>query len=196
LLLTVVQVEAKVMVEEAKKLTDGTLTPLGAEKKGNEEGTIPAWEGGITEIPEGFKEDSGDYIDPFADDKILFTITAANMQEYADKLSPGQIALFKRYPNTYKMNVYPTRRSASYPQRIYDWAFKNATTAELAEGGNGFTNAKESIPFPIPKEGIEAVWNHLIRHLRYSSPRRLIQPLVVQRPGSSQGTELLNRSID
>jgi len=163
LLVAVVQAEAKVSAEEAKKLTDGTLTPLGAEKKGNEEGTIPAWDGGITEIPEGFKEDSGDYVDPFAGDKILFTITAANMQEYADKLSPGQIDLFKRYPNTYKMNVYPTRRSASYPQRIYDWAVKNATTAELVEGGNGFKNACESIPFPIPKEGIEAVWNHLTR---------------------------------
>ena len=158
----VTQLEAKVTEEEAKKLRDGTLMPTGGEAKGNADGTIPPWEGGITEIPQGYK--GGNYIDPFAEDKILFTITAANVAEYADKLSPGQIATFKRYPNTYKMNVYPTRRSASYPQRIYDWAVKNATTAELVEGGNGFRNARESIPFPIPKEGVEAVWNHLTRY--------------------------------
>ena len=161
LFVAVVQAEAKVSDEEAKKLTDGTLTPLGADPKGNEDGTIPPWEGGITQWPEGFTGEH--YVDPFPEDKILFTITAANVAEYADKLSPGQIAMFKRYPNTYKMQVYPTRRSASYPQRIYDWAVKNASTAELVEGGNGFTNAQESIPFPIPKEGLEAVWNHLTR---------------------------------
>ena len=162
LLIAVASAEAKVSAEEARKLQDGTLTPMGANPKGNDEGTIPPWEGGITEIPEGYKE--GNYVNPFPDDKILFTITAANVGEYADKLSPGQLAIFRRYPNTFKMNVYPSRRSASYPQRIYDWAVKNATTAELVEGGNGFRNARESIPFPIPKEGVEAVWNHLTRY--------------------------------
>ena len=162
LLTVVTRVEARVSAEEAQKLADGTLTPMGAEAKGNEDGTIPPWEGGITEVPEGFEE--GNYVDPFADDKILFTITAANVAEYADKLSPGQMGIFKRYPNTFKMNVYATRRSASYPQRIYDWAVKNATTAELVEGGNGFANARESVPFPIPKEGVEVVWNHLTRY--------------------------------
>jgi len=183
LLMAVAQVEAKVSAEEAKKLTDGTLTPLGAEMKGNAEGTIPPWEGGITEIPEGFKEGSGNYVDPFADDKILFTITAANVDEYADKLSPGQMAIFRRYPNTFKMNVYPTRRSASYPQRIYDWAVKNATTAELVEGGNGFRNARESIPFPIPTEGVQAVWNHLTRYRNDTVYR--VYAVIAPTPGGS-----------
>jgi hypothetical protein len=162
LLVAVTNAEAKVSAEEAEKLKDGTLTPMGANPKGNEDGTVPPWEGGITEIPPGYTESN--YVDPFPSDNILFTITAANVEKYADKLSPGQIGLFRRYPNTYEMNVYPTRRSASYPQRIYDWAVKNATTAELVEGGNGFRNARESIPFPIPKEGVEAVWNHLTRY--------------------------------
>lgn len=96
-------------------------------------------------------------MDPFPGDKALFTITAANVAEYADKMSPGQLAVLERYPNTYRMNVHTTRRTASCPQRIYEWAVKNATTAELVEGGNGFRNARESIPFPIPKEGVEAV---------------------------------------
>jgi hypothetical protein len=161
LLVAVPRAEAKVSAEEAKKLSDGTLTPLGAERKGNEAGTIPPWEGGITEIPAGYTKK--DYVDPFPEDGILFTIAASNVAEHAEKLSPGQRALFERYPNTYRMNVYPTRRTASYPQRIYDWAVRNATTAELVEGGNGFRNARESIPFPIPNEGVQAVWNHLAR---------------------------------
>jgi hypothetical protein len=182
-LAVVTQAEAKVSAEEAKKLTDGTLTPMGAEMKGNEEGTIPPWEGGITEIPEGFKAGSGNYVDPFADDKILFTITAANVSDYADKLSPGQMAIFRRYPNTFKMNVYPTRRSASYPQRIYDWSVKNATTAELVEGGNGFKNARESIPFPIPTEGVQAVWNHLTRYRNDTVYR--VYAVIAPTPGGS-----------
>jgi len=155
-------VEAKVSAEEAKKLTDGTLTAFGADPKGNADGSIPPWEGGITKWPEAFKEGMRQ-IDPFPGDKFLTTITAANAAEYAEKLSPGQLAMFQRYPNTWKMNIYQTRRTASYPQRIYDFAVKNATTAELAEGGNGVLNAAESIPFPIPKEGLDCIWNHLLR---------------------------------
>jgi len=182
LLLAVTNAEGKVSAEEAEKLKDGTLTPLGADPKGNEHGTIPPWQGGIKELPEGYEE-GGNYVDPFSLDKILFTITAADMAEYADKLSPGQRGLFKRYPNTFKMNVYPTRRSASYPQRIYDWAVRNATTAELVEGGNGFQNARESIPFPIPKEGVEVVWNHLTR-FRNDTVHR-VYSVVAPLPGGS-----------
>ncbi len=156
-------VEAKVSAEEAQKLKDGTLTPLGANPKGNEAGTIPPWEGGITEYPDGYEKGMRQ-IDPFPGDKVQFTITAANASEYADKLSPGQLSMFQRYPNTYKMNVYPTRRSASYPQRYYDYAFKNATTAVMGEGGNGVLNSAESVPFPIPKHGLECMWNHLTRY--------------------------------
>ena len=156
-------VEAKVSAEEAKQLTDGTLTALGADPKPNADGTIPAYEGGITEWPEGYKEGERE-VDPYPDDKILFTITTANAAEYADKLTPGQLAVFQRYPNTYKMNVYPSRRTASYPQRYYDYAVKNASTAVMADGGNGVLNAAESVPFPIPKAGLECIWNHLLRY--------------------------------
>jgi len=191
-LVAVAQAEAKVSAEEAEKLKDGTLTPLGAERKGNEAGTIPPWEGGITEWPEGYKEDEP-HVDPFADDKILFTITAANVAEYGDKVSPGQIATFKRYPNTYTMNVYPTRRSASYPQRIYDWAVRNATTAELVEGGNGFRNARESIPFPIPTEGVETVWNHLTRYRNDTVYR--VYAVIAPSPGGAYTTVTTEEKI-
>ncbi len=100
-------------VDAAKAAQLGkSLTPLGAEKAGNG-GTIPAWTGGITKPPAGFKVGMF-HPDPFANDKVLFTITPANYKQYAEQLSAGQEAMFAKY-KTFKMNVYPTRRSASSP---------------------------------------------------------------------------------
>jgi hypothetical protein len=161
LLAGITSVQAGASSEEVARL-GADLTPLGAEKAGNADGTIPAWEGGITTPPDGYKPGK-QYADPFADDSILFTITKANMDQYADKLTPGHQALLSTY-DTYKMNVYPTRRSSSVPQRIYDMTKKVAATAELAENGYGVTGAVNGIPFPIPKEGVEVMWNHLLRY--------------------------------
>ncbi len=153
--------EAKVSQEEAAKLGK-ELTPVGAEKAGNQEGTIPEWKGGITQAPSGYKP--GDrHPDPFAADKKLFTISTANLEKYKTRLTPGQLALFKRYPG-FKMNIYPTRRSASYPQYFYDATIANATRATLYKGGDSVENAVIGVPFPIPKNGLEAIWNHLLRH--------------------------------
>lgn len=137
------------------------LTFVGAEKAGNKAGTIPAWEGGITTPPAGYQK-GGDYVDPYADDKILFTIDASNMDKYADQLTDGYKAMLKAYP-TFKLNIYPTHRSNSMPQRIYDATRRIAEKAELVDGGNGVANVGEGIPFPIPENGLEVVWNHLLR---------------------------------
>ncbi len=86
-------------------------------------------------------------------------------------ISPsGQKALLEAYPDTYEMNVYPTHRSAAYPQRIYDKTIENAKTAELGPGGNGVTGAINGIPFPIPQNGQEAIWNHLASLPRATAP--------------------------
>src|SRR5690606_31040154 len=124
--------------EEAAALKT-TMTPLGAIKGPNADGSIPAWTGGITTPPAGYVPGKV-HVDPFGADKPLFEITAANLSQYASMLSPGQQAMFKRYPNTWKIKVYPTRRSAAYPQAIYDAAIADATTAELTADGNGVTN--------------------------------------------------------
>ncbi len=153
---------AKVSADEAAKLGD-SLTPLGAEKAGNADGSIPSWEGGITTPPAGF-EPGGFHIDPFPEDKPLFEITGANYQEYADFLSDGQKKMFATYPDTYRMPVYQTRRTASNPQEAYDATKANATRAELLEGGNGIKGAAIGIPFPIPQNGLEAIWNHVLRY--------------------------------
>jgi len=151
---------AAISADEAARLGKD-LTPMGAEKAGNAEGTIPAWDGGITTPPAGYTKGMH-HPDPYAADKILFTITADNMDQYADKLTVGQQAMLKAYP-TYKMNVYPTHRSAAMPQRIYDATKAVAVTAQLAEGGNGVTGALNGIPFPIPETGVEVIWNHILR---------------------------------
>ena len=139
------------------------LTPMGSERAGNADGTIPPWTGGITQPPAGYKP--GDHHpDPFADDKPLFRITGANYKQYADKLGVGQIALLEKYPDTYFMDVYPTRRSTSFPQRTYDMTAENGKTATIIENGEGIANAAEGFPFPFPENPYELMWNHKLKY--------------------------------
>lgn len=153
---------------------DETLTPMGAIRAGNAEGTIPTWTGGITEPPPGYQP-GRQHIDPFPEDEPLFVITAQNYQQYADKLSEGHKAMFERYPDTYRMPVYQTRRTASAPQRIYTATMENAGRAQLIEDGNGVAGASEGIPFPKPEVGLHGVWNHLLRWRGNEVRRRLGQ---------------------
>jgi hypothetical protein len=148
---------AAVSAEEAAKLKT-TLTPLGAEKAGNKDGTIPAWDGGMTKALAGYK--SGDARpDPFPGEKPLLSISAKNMDSHAAKLTDGVKALMKKYPD-FRIDVYPTHRTAAAPQWVYDNTFKNATRAKLVDGGQGTEGAFGGTPFPIPKDGYEVIQNH------------------------------------
>ncbi len=157
------------------------LTPLGGDKSGNADGSIPAWNGGLTAGPAGYTPGQH-HPDPFAGDAVKFTITGANADQYADKLSAGHVALLKAYPS-YAMPVYATHRSASNPQRLYDATKQYATTATLAEGGNGITGAVVGTPFPIPQNGLEVIWNHLTRYRGVAASRHISQA-APQRNGS------------
>ena len=173
---------AAVSSQEAAKL-GASLTPFGAETAGNAAGTIPEWTGGITQAPAGYSQSGQHHVDPFPGDKPLFTITKSNLEQYKDNLTPGQIALFNAYPSSYQMPVYQTRRSASAPQWVYDNSIKNATTAKLQDGGNGFSDAYGGIPFPIPQSGVEVLWNHIARYRGNYIVRRASE-VAVQRNGS------------
>ncbi|SDO16041.1 DUF1329 domain-containing protein [Pseudomonas jinjuensis] len=175
------QVMAAVSASEAEKLGT-TLTPLGAEKAGNADGSIPAWDGGLSKNA-GSVDSKGFLSDPFAGEQPLFTITAQNVDQYKDKLTPGQLAMFKRYPNSYKIPVYKTHRSASAPDAVIAATKKNATTTKLVEGGNGLENFDTANPFPIPQNGLEVIWNHITRY-RGGSVRRLVTQATPQ-PGGS-----------
>ena len=141
-----------------------TLTPIGAEKAGNAAGTIPEWTGGLPtdagqSLPNNFLES------PYKDDQPEFVITAQNYQQYKENLTPGQIALFERYPETFKMPVYKTERSVGFPQSVYDQVKATAGQGKLVNGGDGISGfAHGSFAFPIPKSGAEVVWNHNTRY--------------------------------
>ena len=161
--LIIMPVEAKVSKQEAESLKT-TLTPLGAERAGNASGTIPMWEGGLKSVPTGlgYKGSGSPYLDPYAQDKVLFSITAQNLDKYADKLTPGVKELFKRYPKTFRIDVYPTRRTQAAPDWVYENTYKNALNAEISSDGNSINGAYGGIPFPIPQNGSEVIWNHLL----------------------------------
>ena len=149
---------------EAKKLGT-TLTAVGAEKAGNADGSIPPYTGGLTTPPANFKAGSGVRPDPFANEKPLFSINANNMSQYANKLTEGVKALMKKYPTTYRIDVYKTHRTVSMPQYVLDNTALNAVKAHTSNNGLAVKDAKSGVPFPIPKDGYETMWNH---HLRYS----------------------------
>ncbi len=173
LVLSVSSVVAKVPESEVARL-DSDLTPMGSERAGNAAGTIPEWTGGVTEAPAGYVA-GGHMVDPFPEDQPLFTITAANVDQYAANLSPGQVAIFKKYPDTYKMNVYKTRRSAALPEDVYAKVRQNATTSELVNDGNGVVNFEVAHAFPITENVYEILWNHLTRYRGGVAQRTYVQ---------------------
>lgn len=144
---------------EAERLK-GDLTPFGAQKAGNADGTIPAWDGGYITPQPGFTN-GGRRPDPFADEKPLYSVTASNMGEYADKLTDGMQAMLRKYPDSFRIDVYPTHRTAAAPQWVYDNTLKNATNAKIVD--NRLEGAYGGIPFPIPQSGAEVMWNHVLR---------------------------------
>ncbi len=184
---------AKVSEEDAAKLGE-SLTPLGAVKAGNADGSIPAWTGGLISGGEASaSEDPGRPANPFPGDKPKFEITNANLDQYKAHLSPGQVAMFKKYPD-YRMPVYETRRTAAYPNDLYNVVKKNATTAELVSGGNGLANFDSVIPFPMPQSALEVVWNHITRY-RGGSGERTMTTIPVQADGSFVPVKMVDQLV-
>ncbi len=151
-------VTAKVGTQEANKLGK-TLTSVGAQTSGNANGSIPSYKGGLEK-----NTTANPYENIFGSEKPLFVITTKNLEKYKSNLTPGQLALFAKYPDSYSMPIYQTHRTASIPGYVADKIKKNATTSELADGGNGLLNFDEVIPFAIPKNGVEVMWNHQTRY--------------------------------
>jgi hypothetical protein len=158
------------------------LTFVGAEKAGNADGSIPPWDGGLAKPPAGFNRENG-YLNPFANEKPLYVVTAANQAQYQALLAPGQIEMLKRYPDSYVVKVYPTHRTAALPQSEYDAIKDEAPSIKLAAGGVGMIGLKKSsVPFPVPKNGLELIWNHQSR-FRFASAQRNFALFAVQTNG-------------
>jgi hypothetical protein len=165
-----VTAQAKVPAEQAARL-DQDLTPLGSERAGNADGSIPAWTGGLTSPPEGIGYVQGEHLpDPFANEKPLFRITKDNTAEYDAFITRGQKALIERH-DTYFLDVYPSHRTCANPEFVYKAARKNALIGELVAEGNGVSEAIMASPFPIPNNGLELVWNHTLRYRSFKLQR-------------------------
>jgi len=195
---------ATATADEAAKLCKD-LTCVGAVKAANKDGTIPEWTG-----PSNFSEEQKHYTHAKLEDlrknhpkeiedlfakqagpekmKILFTITKANMAQYADKLTEGQKAMLTQYPS-FKMNVYKTVRTAFFPDAIYKATVANATSASLT-GTDVIAGAKLGFPFPIPKSGAEVIWNHKLK-FRGSAVRRYNNQAIVKPDGTYTITKLV-----
>ena len=140
------------------------LTPMGAEKAGSSAG-VGSWSGQRIDgsaLLQGY--DGGALPNPYASDKPLYTITAANAGDYDAQLTTGQKAMLATYPDTYKLNVYESRRSCTYPDFVYKAAKRNAEVGKVVDGGNGISESIMASPFPIPSSALEIVWNHTLRY--------------------------------
>ena len=136
---------------DPQALLHGPLTPVGADRAGNADGTIPNWTGAV--IP----------ADADAHEQPLLVIDRANAQQYAARLPEGALALFTKFPD-YRMRIYPTHRTAVAPDWVYANVAQNAVRAHAAPQGiaYGVAGAAGGIPFPLPRNGTEIVWNHLL----------------------------------
>jgi hypothetical protein len=153
--------QAAVSADEAKALGNN-LTAIGAEKAANAAGTIPAYAGGLTTPPAGYKAGDGIRPNPFPAEKPRLQIDAKNMAANAANLTEGTKALLQKYPS-FRVDVYPTHRTVAFPKFVIDNTAKAATTAKTTNEGRSMDGAHAGFPFPIPKTGYEAMWNHLVR---------------------------------
>lgn len=160
------------------------LTPFGAEKAANANGSIPAWDGGLTQAPSGWQPGHGD---PYGADKPLYSIDAKNLAQYQAQLPAGQVALIKTYPG-YRLDVYPTHRSCTFPTEVAQRTKEFAAQSKIGSDGWSLEQAAgASIPFPVPQNGIEAMWNY---KLRYMGMGRRAQVSMLMREKGGALTEL------
>jgi len=159
------------------------LTPIGAEKQGNMDGSIPDWTSGLVDIPKGYNRKKPDVLpNPFAGEQPSYQINHKNLQTYQHLLSDGHAALLVDNPDSYVINVYPTHRSAGYPDSIYQATADNVGNISLNKGGSGLKNYQNGVPFKHPKSALEVIWNHITRY-RGSSVRRKVASATVQEDG-------------
>lgn len=152
--------QAKGTAAEQASLGGAQYTCMGAERAGTASG-VAEYTGKWFKTWPGVSKPHGYEPGPYANEKPLFTITAQNMTQYADRLTEGQKAMFQRYPKQFRMPVYPSHRDFRLADWVCDVVKKNAVEAELAPSGLSLKGTSGAHPFPFPKSGLEAIWNIL-----------------------------------
>src|SRR5690554_8157969 len=109
-------VQAAVTAEQAEALKT-TLTPLGGERAGNADGSIPEW------VPNPSIQVSNDKVGDipvraFADEKPLMQITVENMDQYSEHHSDATQALLRKLTQSFRVDVYTTHRTGIAPRQV------------------------------------------------------------------------------
>jgi len=155
--------QAAVTPEEAQQLGNN-LTRFGAIKAGNKDGSIPEYTGAPIKIPADYKND-GIYTDPYRDEKPLYRIDSKNVDQHAAILSEGQKLLIKKNPGSYYLDVFPSHRTETYPDRVLKATVRNATSCQAVRDYHAVDpSCRGGLPYPIPKNGNEVMWNMLLRY--------------------------------
>ena len=150
---------AKMSAEDVARLGKD-LNPIGGIRAGSADGLLPEWTGNIVGLPPGIKWDGPGTPrpDPWPDEQPLFIITKDNMDQYRERLSPGQLAMFETYPETFRMPVYPGHREFAFYPTFYEKVRYNAEHSELINDDEGIKGFVGGAAFPVPSTGPEAVW--------------------------------------
>lgn len=151
-------VHAQAAANRAAELGGAKLTCTGAERAGSKSG-VAAYTGKWLDGWPGMGDGKGYEPGPYAAEKPLYTVTADNMAQYAALLSEGQKALLTKYPKTFRMPVYPSRRDFRFPDYACEHTRQNVGSATLKHDGLELAGAHGGVPFPFPASGLEAIWN-------------------------------------
>ena len=154
---------AAVTAQEAGALGT-TSTGVGAEQAGSADGRIPAYTGGLPTTPASGPHGDTRLADPFADEKPLRVITGSDLGNAEAELTAGTLALLRSHPR-FRVDVYPTHRTMAFPEWLLANTRRNATDARLGDDGLMVENALPGVPFPIPKDGREVMWNHRLHYM-------------------------------
>jgi len=161
------------------------LTPIGAERAGNKDGSVPAWSADELSDSEHLQ-----WMQRISVEQPLYEINAGNMDQYKNLLAPGLQQMLQRYSDSFVVPVYKSYRTAREPKWVDDFTRRNLTDARISESGDELLAAWPGTPFPIPKTPYEVMWNHQTRwtgvhiklHLFENTiyPSRLVDSLETQ----------------
>lgn len=184
-------VHARATAEDIARLGK-SLTCMGAERAGTASGVAEYTGKWLGAAPGTQAEPNRLPSDPYANEKPLFTITAQNHTQYLDRLSEGQRAMFRKYPATFRMAVYPSHRDFRYDDSICRVIAQNAADAELAPNGLSVNDAHMGAsPFPFPKNGLELLWNGVLPALIHIEFRETDLAVVYPNGGIIWGAQLV-----
>ena len=139
------------------------MTAVGAEAAASNDRVVPAYSEGLRRFAERRRPKRGERLDhPFAADAPLFTVDRNSMKAHSALLSEGHKHLLRQHAR-YRMAVYPSRRSVSFPSVIEQASLANEMSARLVDADE-IAGVHMGVPFRRPKTGVEVIWNHRLRY--------------------------------